>query len=70
MSNTSSKEYACHGVAKNSRTRSLDLINQSEVHTSQQLIDKALLINLLGIKRAFNITAKDYTRCGVTIAYL
>jgi len=30
------------------------------------LINKVLLINLLGIKRAFNITAKDYTRCGVT----
>jgi len=30
------------------------------------LIDKTLLINLLGIKRAFNITAKDYTCYGVT----
>jgi len=30
------------------------------------LIDKALLINLLEIKRAFNITAKDYTCYGVT----
>jgi len=34
------------------------------------LIDKALLINLLRIKRAFNITAKDYTRCGVTPTYV